>query len=81
MKSITELTEDVERTYASVNDWISSGVLPLVDIAFPNHVGQYDINAISDMLTLRDRLNSLMKACGIADNHLSYVIELAEKVQ
>lgn len=65
-------------TYAAVNNFISEGSVALVDLAFPNHDGKADAEAIATLMLLRQELNSLARACGYAIGSLTEVIDLYE---
>ena len=79
MKSINEIKNQVESIYKTLNEWVSEGTTPLLDSAFPEHDGVADIDVISDMMLLRQSLNSLSKACEIGADHLTNVIVLTEQ--
>lgn len=65
-----------EGAYQIVNDRMSEGICELIDMAYPNHDGVQDPNVISDMMLLRDTLQSLSKACEIWSKQLTEVIQL-----
>ena len=65
-----------EGAYQIVNDRMSEGVCALIDMAYPNHDGVQDPDVISDMMLLRDTLQSLSKACEIWTEQLTEVIQL-----
>ena len=70
-----------EGAYQIVNDRMSEGICNLIDIAYPNHDGVQDPEVISDMMLLRDTLQSLSKACEIWTKQLTEVIQLDEQNQ
>lgn len=65
-----------EGAYQIVNDRMSEGICELIDMAYPNHDGVQDPDVISDMMLLRDTLQSLSKACEIWTKQLTEVIQL-----
>lgn len=65
-----------EGAYQIVNDRMSEGICNLIDIAYPNHDGVQDPEVITDMMLLRDTLQSLSKACEIWTKQLTEVIQL-----
>ena len=65
-----------EGAYQIVNDRMSEGICELIDIAYPNQDGVQDPDVISDMMLLRDTLQSLSKACEIWTKKLTEVIQL-----
>lgn len=74
-KRITEIREEVERVYSTVNNFISEGVLPLIDMVYPNHDGKQDANQAADMMLLRDSLFSLANACNTGIEHINEAID------
>lgn len=74
MEKIEEIRKDVEWVYSTVNNFVSAGVLPILDIAYPNHDGIQDVDNVSELMLLRDRLNSLAKACIVGIEHLNEAI-------
>lgn len=65
-----------EGAYQIVNDRMSEGICELIDMAYPNHDGVQNPDVISDMMLLRDTLQSLSKACEIWAKQLTEVIQL-----
>ena len=75
MKAIN-FTNQSETFYKHLNEFISQGTTPLLDLAYPNHDGNLDADAIGNLMLLRDRLNSIINGCNIAINHINEVINL-----
>ena len=75
MDKINEIKSMVEATYATLNQFASEGVIPLIDIAYPNHDGKQDADAVADMMLLRDNLNSLSNVCQLVIEHINGAIE------
>lgn len=63
-----------ESAYIIIKDHMSEGLVSLIDLAYPNHDGKQDADAVSDMMLLRQSLNSLSQACQIWIGKLSEAI-------
>ena len=74
MENLNNIREKVESTYAAINHFTSEGVLPLLDMAYPEHDGKQDAYVVSDMMSLRDSLHSLIAACQYSINNLNEAI-------
>ena len=74
-KNIIETRDKIESVYALINDFISNNsYLDMLDLAYPNHDGQEDADATSEMMLLRDSANGLSKVCSILVDKLTDVI-------
>ena len=73
---IVSANKVAEGVYQIINDRMSEGICELLDMAHPNHDGVQDPDVISDMMLLRDTLQSLSKACDIWTKQLTEVIQL-----
>ena len=74
MENLNKIREKVESTYATLNHFITDGVLPLLDMAYPEHDGKQDAYVVSDMVSLRDSLHSMIKACQLSIDNLNRAI-------
>ena len=74
MKTIIEIRKNVEATYALLNKFATEGSLPLMDLAYPNHDGEQDAEAVSEMMLLRDSLNGLKHVCEMSMDALTKAI-------
>lgn len=74
IKNIKKMTADADKQYHIVNDLVSEGLVPLIDIAYPQHDGEQDAEAVADMMALRQSANALAKACNILVDNLTDVI-------
>lgn len=73
---IVSTNKVAEGVYQIINDRMSEGICELLDMAYPNRDGVQDPDVISDMMLLRDTLQSLSKACDIWTKQLTEVIQL-----
>lgn len=74
IRNIKETTAEADKLYQVINDLVSEGLVPLVDIAYPQHDGEQDAEAVADMMALRQSANALAKACNILVDKLTDVI-------
>lgn len=74
IRNIKETIAEVDKLYQVINDLVSEGLVPLVDIAYPQHDGEQDAEAVADMMALRQSANALAKACNILVDKLTDVI-------
>lgn len=74
IRNIKETTAEVDKLYQVINDLVSEGLVPLVDISHPQHDGEQDAEAVADMMALRQSANALAKACNILVSKLTDVI-------
>lgn len=73
---IVSANKIADGVYQIINDRMSEGICELLDMAYPNRDGVQDPDVISDMMLLRDTLQSLSKACDIWTKQLTEVIQL-----
>ena len=73
---IVSTNKVAEGVFQIINDRMSEGICELLDMAYPNRDGVQDPDVISDMMLLRDTLQSLSKACDIWTKQLTEVIQL-----
>lgn len=73
---IVSTNKVAEGVYQIINDRMSEGICELLDMAYPDRDGVQDPDVISDMMLLRDTLQSLSKACDIWTKQLTEVIQL-----
>ncbi len=71
---IKKLNEQAENTYQAINHMMSQKSLELLDLAYPNHDGEQDAEAVAKMMTLRQTLSSLATACKILQEKLTDAI-------
>ncbi len=78
MKTIIEITKDVNRTYAILNQWISQH--HLADKVVPNHDGDPDYEVIAALIQLRSDLQSLQRAAQVAIDNISANIDMYDNI-
>lgn len=71
---LKKLNEQAENTYQAINHMMSQKSLELLDLAYPNHDGKQDAEAVAKMMTLRQTLSSLATACKILQEKLTDAI-------
>ena len=71
---IKKLNEQAENTYQAINHTMSQKSLELLDLAYPNHDGEQDAEAVAKMMALRQTLSSLAAACKILQEKLTDAI-------
>ena len=71
---IKKLNEQAENTYQAINHMMSQKGLELLDLAYPNHDGEQDAEAVAKMMALRQTLSSLAAACKILQEKLTDAI-------
>lgn len=64
----------VDNVYESINDLVSNHSIDMLDLAYPNHDGKQDADAVAEMMLLRQSANSLSKVCSILVSKLSDAI-------
>ena len=74
IKNIKKTTADADKLYQIVNGLVSEGLAPFMDIAYPQHDGEQDAEAVADMMTLRQRANALARACNNLADKLTDII-------
>lgn len=71
MEKIINITKEVDAVYALVNDFISEGKLPIMNLVYPNRDGKQDAEAVANLMMLQDSLNRLTQACEIAMSNIN----------
>lgn len=74
ISELTKLNEEAQNTYQAINHMMSQKGLELLDLAYPNHDGEQDAEAVAKMMTLRQTLSSLATACKILQEKLTDAI-------
>lgn len=80
-ENLIEVKNKVEKAYEAINDLISNYGIEMIDLAYPKHDGEQDADVISEMLLLRQSVNSLSTACNLLVNKLTDVIGDEEEVK
>lgn len=75
LKDINAINTNISNIYNSLNDVASNCGLELLDLAYPNHDGIQDANAVGDMMMLRLNLNALREICRIMSEKLTDAID------
>ena len=70
MKSISKTNSSVESAYSELNHFISDGYISILDMAYPNHDGIQDAEAMSELIALYYNCANLIKGCKIAMRHI-----------
>lgn len=78
IEELGELEKKVTATYSAVNTFMSGCHIPLADLAYPQHDGVLDANAVGNIMYLLASVNSLSKACDIFSDELTKIIELTQ---
>mgnify|MGYP006891096591 CR=1 FL=1 len=73
-KNLTDVKNKAEKAYELINDLISHHSLDMMDLAYPEHNGEQDADAVAEMMSLRQTANSLSVACNILVNKLTDII-------
>ena len=73
-KNLTDVKNKAEKAYELINDLISHHSLDMMDLAYPEHNGEQDADAVAEMMSLRQTVNSLSVACDILVNKLTDII-------
>lgn len=73
-ENLIEAKKESEKAYAAINDMISENIIAMIDLAYPEHDGEQDAEVISEMMLLRQSVNSLSAACNLLVNKLTDVI-------
>ena len=71
---IKELRIELEKINKMLNEWVSKGIFPLMEKAYPNFDGNADAEVISEMMLLRDEFISMKNACAMGIFQLTDVI-------
>ena len=80
-ENLIEVKNKAEKAYAAINDMISNYGIAMIDLAYPEHDGEQDADVISEMMLLRQSVNSLSMACNILVNKITDVIGDEEDVK
>lgn len=80
-ENLIEVKNKAEKAYAAINDMISNYGIEMIDLAYPAHDGEQDADVISEMMLLRQSVNSLSMACNLLVNKLTDVIGDEEDVK
>lgn len=80
-EKLIEVKNKAEKAYEAINDMISNYVIEMIDLAYPKHDGEQDADVISEMMLLRQSVNSLSTACNLLVNKLTDVIGDEEDVK
>lgn len=67
---IIKIRREVVNLYITLNDLVSEGKLPLMDLVYPNHDGQQDLQVVSELMLLSDCLSSLSYVANDANNKI-----------
>ena len=73
-KNLTDVKNKAEKAYELINDLIIHHSLDMMDLAYPEHNGEQDADAVAEMMSLRQTVNSLSVACNILVNKLTDII-------
>ena len=74
ISELTKLNKQAENTYHAINHMMSNKSLELLDLAYPNHDGEQDGEAVAEMLILRETLFLLATASEILQKELTAAI-------
>lgn len=80
-ENLIEVKNNAEKAYAAINDMISNYGIEMIDLAYPEHDGEQDADVMSEMMLLRQSVNSLSMACNLLVNKLTDVIGDEEDVK
>lgn len=80
-ENLIEVKNKAEKAYEAINDMISNYGIEMIDLAYPKHDGEQDAEVISEMMLLRQSVNSLSTACNLLVNKLTDVIGAEEEVK
>nr|DAF92429.1 MAG TPA: hypothetical protein [Siphoviridae sp. ct13O11] len=70
---IQKVEKNASIAYQDINHLMSDEIA-LLDLAYPNHDGEQDADAVGEMLYLRKSVASLKKACEILETKLTRVV-------
>ena len=74
ISELTELNKQAENAYHAINHMMSHKSLELLDLAYPNHDGEQNGEAVAEMMMLRQTLFSLATASEILKEKLTAAI-------
>ena len=80
-ENLIEVKNKAEKAYEAINDLISNYGIEMIELAYPKHDGEQDADVISEMLLLRQSVNSLSTVCNLLVNKLTDVIGDEEDVK
>lgn len=80
-ENLIEVKNKAEKVYEAINDLISNYGIEMIDLVYPKHDGEQDADVISEMMLLRQSVNSLSTACNLLVNKLTVVIGDEEDVK
>ena len=78
-KDIVSVNKEVEKVYKIVNDLISLHEMDMLDLAYPEHDGEQDANAVAEMMLLRQSANGLSDACKILTQKITEAIDIEKE--
>lgn len=67
---IVKVDKNANIAYQDIN-YLMSNEIALLDLAYPNHDGKQDADAVGEMLYLRQSVAALKKACEILETKLT----------
>lgn len=70
---IRKVEKNASKTYQDINHLMSDEIA-LLDLAYPNHDGEQDADAVGGMLYLRQSVSALKKAREILETKLTRVV-------
>ncbi len=70
---IVKVDKNANIAYQDIN-YLMSNEIALLDLAYPNHDGKQDADAVGEMLYLRQSVAALKKACEILETKLTRVV-------
>ena len=80
-EKLIEVKNKAEKAYEAINDLISNYGIEMIDLVYPKHDGEQNADVISEMMLLRQSVNSLSTACNLLVNKLTDVIGDEEDVK
>ena len=80
-ENLIEVKNKAEKAYEAINDMISNYGIEMIDLAYPKHDGEQNAEVVSEMMLLRQSVNSLSTACNLLVNKLTDVIGDEEEVK
>lgn len=70
---IRKVEKNASKAYQDINHLMGDEIA-LLDLAYPNHDGEQDADAVGEMLYLRQSVSALKKACEILETKLTRVV-------
>lgn len=74
ISELRKLNKQAENAYHAINHMMSHKSLELLDLAYPNHDGEQDGEAVAEMMILRETLFLLATASEILQKELTAAI-------